>query len=76
MGKLVAVFHQVTPGHSLTVAPRDGTTLPMATPARQLRVYRLPDKDRGDQDFADTTCLREDWWRTVPKAVNKALESL
>lgn len=48
----------------------------MVTPGRQLHLYRLPDRDRGDQDLADTTCLREDQWRTVPKAVNKALRSL
>ena len=76
VGELVAVFHQVTPSHSWTVAPRDGASLPTVTPARQLRFYRLPDKDRGDQDLADTTCLREDKWRTVPTAVNKTLKPL
>ena len=39
-------------------------------------LHRIPDRDREDQDLANTTCLREDQWRTVPKAVNKALKSL
>ena len=67
----------MTPSHNWTVAPRvDSRDNPTVTPARQLHLYRLPDKDREDQDLADTTCLREDQWRTLPKAVNKTLKSL
>ena len=76
VGKLVAVFHQVAPTHSRTVVPRDGAPVPSVTPARQLHLYRLPDRDREDQYLADTTFLLEDQWRTVPKVANIALKSL
>ena len=76
VGKLVAVLHQVTRNHSWTVVPRENAPLPTVTPARQLHLYRIPDRDQEDQDLADTTCLQEDQRRAVPKAVNKALKSL
>ena len=79
VGKRVAVYHQVAHGHHWIAVPRHNVSFhdtPTVTPVRQLHLYRLPDKDRENQDLADTTCLQDDQWRTVPKAVNKVLKSL
>lgn len=73
VGKLVAVFHQVTPNHSWTVAPRENAPLPTFSTSQAAALLPharpRPRRPRPRRYYVSQ-------WRRVPKAVSKALKSL
>ena len=78
IGKRIATFSQWIPaGRWARDQPDDSVTDvgQAARPAKRIILYRIPDAWREDPDLAETCLSQEDQWRTVPRAVNKAIKS-
>ena len=78
VGKRIASFSQWIPAGRWTRDQPDDPVTDVgqaARPAKRIILYRIPDAWREDPDLAETCLLQEDQWRTVPRAVNKAVKS-
>ena len=79
VGKRITTFSQWVPAGKWTRDSPDSSVTDVGQdtrPAKRIVLYRIPDAWREDDNLAETCLLQEDQWRTVPKAVNKALKSL